>query len=152
MKRVLGIVAVMVVALVFIAAGKTPSADELIDQLGARHSKVFCKYGVPVKMHVDRGPTKEEDYIIFDYLQFGFVFHKEMIRQVLFYPEWKGGKIKSINIGMTKDQVITIMGTPEEEVALKDGRTRITYTEADKYFDIILSTNNIVTMVRFEVK
>ncbi|MCX8123448.1 MAG: outer membrane protein assembly factor BamE [Spirochaetes bacterium] len=152
MKRALGIVAVVAVALLFIAADKTPSADELIDQLGARHSKVFCKYGVPIKMHIDRGPTKEEDYIIFDYLQFGFVFHREMIRQVLFYPEWKGGKIRNISMGMTKEQVIKIMGTPEEEVALNDGRTRITYLEPDKYFDIILSTNNIVTMVRFEVK
>lgn len=152
MKRVLGVLAVVAIASVFIAADKTPSADELIDQLGARHSKVFCKYGVPIKMHIDRGSTKEEDYIIFDYLQFGFVFHKERIRQVLFYPEWKGGKIKSIDIGMNKDQVIKIMGTPEEEVVLKDGRTRITYLQPDKYFDVILSTDNIVVMVRFEVK
>lgn len=152
MKRALGIIAVVAVAFLFIAADKTPSSDELIDQLGVRLSKVFCKYGVPVKLWVDRGPTKEEDYIIFDYLQFGFVFHKETIRQILFYPEWKGGKIRNINIGMTKDQVLKIMGTPDEEVALNDGRTRITYLEADKYFDVILSTSNVVNMIRFEVK
>jgi hypothetical protein len=152
MKRAIGVVAVVVVAFVFIAADKTPSADELIDVLGLRHSKVFCKYGVPVKMYVERGPTKEEDYIIFDYLQFGLVFHHEMIRQILFYPEWKGGKIRKIDIGMSKDEVIKIMGEPQEEVALNDGRIRITYLEPDKYFDVILSTTNVVNMIRFEVK
>jgi len=103
-------------------------------------------------MYVDRGPTKEEDYIIFDYLQFGLVFHHEMIRQILFYPEWKGGKIRKIDIGMSKDEVIKIMGEPQEEVALNDGRTRITYLEPDKYFDVILSTSNVVNMIRFEIK
>lgn len=152
MKKILGVVLVLCAAVFFIAADKTPTADDLIEELGLRHSKVFCKYGVPVKMHVDRGPTKEEDYIIFDYLQFGFVFSKETIRQILFYPEWKGGKIRKINMGMKKDDVVKSMGAPMEEVILQDGRTRITYVEPDKYFDVILSKDNIVSMVRLEVK
>ena len=124
-------------------------SQELIDLVGLRSSKVFGRYGTPVSMYVERGSTAANDWIVFDYNQYGFKFHENLIREVVFFPQWKGNSIKGLTMDMTRDDVLGKMGTPYEDKKFDDGSERITYSYPDYYLDSIFNKDHQLIRIIF---
>jgi hypothetical protein len=88
-----------------------PTDEALINLVGGRLAKLFSQFGTPDEIfpvRVDENP--EMDFVILEYHgAFQFGVRRKTVGVCHFMPGWKG-KIRGINLGYSREQVIKTLG------------------------------------------
>jgi hypothetical protein len=130
-----------------------PTADAIINLVGARISKVFAQLGTPEDLHTWRGSTPEEDNVVLDYGTFVVYVHHKTANSCLFRSEWKG-KVKGIKFGDDQKQAVGALGSEHETYKSEDGTQAYVWDlkEIDSSLTVQFDKNNKVAGLMIVLK
>lgn len=118
---------------------KVDATDEMIINARGGNLAQLFPFGVPSIVIASRGPTKDDDDVVFGYGTFLLRVHHKTITNCFFTNDWKG-TIRGVRIGDSREAVVKILGKPRIVVKNKEG-VETDYGYDLKSPDAILYTN-----------
>ena len=125
MRSVLAVVALLITAGIAAEGQQTkgkdaPTDEDIINMVGGRLFKLFAQFGTPEDLRTVRSEeTPEMDTVLLEYGAFAFNVRQKTVQACYFLTGWKG-KIKGINLGDSREQVVKALGDEYENSEIKN--------------------------------